>query len=113
FSLALPTEVAGQYYLTSPDTHRVWLRKLFEKAVAGFYAVTLDRREWQVLAGKQINWQVSDKSSGIDAMLPGMKTDIIINNRSTGERLVIDTKFNSITTKGWHRAESFRSGYIF
>jgi len=73
FSLALPTESAGQYYLASPDTHRVWLRKLFEKAVAGFYAVTLDRREWQVLAGKQINWQVSDKSSGIDAMLPGIR----------------------------------------
>jgi 5-methylcytosine-specific restriction enzyme subunit McrC len=45
--------------------------------------------------------------------MPGMKTDIIIDNKSLDERLVIDTKFNSITTEGWHRGESLRSGYIY
>jgi len=113
FSLSLPTEFAGQYYLNSPGAQKDWLRKLFEKAIAGFYAVTLDRREWKVLAGKQFKWQISDKSSGIDDILPSMKTDIIINNRSSGGKLVIDTKFNSITTEGWYRAESLRSGYIY
>lgn len=53
FSLALPTEFDGQFHLTSPDTHKEWLRKLFEKAVAGFYAVALDKSKWRVLAGKQ------------------------------------------------------------
>ena len=28
-------------------------------------------------------------------------------------RLVIDTKFTSIVTKGWHREESLKSGYIY
>lgn len=113
FSLALPTEFDGQFHLASPDNQKEWLRKLFEKAVAGFYAGALDKREWRVLAGKQFNWQISDKSSGIDEILPSMKTDIIIDNRVSGERLVIDTKFNSVTAKGWHREETLRSGYIY
>ena len=113
FSLALPTEFDGQFHLIAPDTQKAWLRKLFEKAVAGFYAVALDKREWRVLAGKPFNWQISEKSSGIDEILPGMKTDIIIDHRTSGERLVIDTKFNSVTTKGWHRNESLRSRYLY
>ncbi len=113
FSLAIPTEFDGQFHLTAPDTRKEWLRKLFEKAVAGFYAVALDKREWRVLAGKQFDWQISDKSSGIDEILPSMKTDIIIDNRSPDKRLVIDTKFNSVTTKGWHREQTLRSGYIY
>ncbi|EGQ8119408.1 5-methylcytosine-specific restriction endonuclease system specificity protein McrC [Vibrio cholerae] len=113
FSLALPTEFDGQFHLTAPDSQKEWLRKLFEKAIAGFYTVALDRKEWWVLAGKQFDWQISDKTSGIDEILPSMKTDIIIANRISSERLVIDTKFNSVTTKGWHREETLRSGYIY
>ena len=59
------------------------------------------------------NWQISDKSPRIDEILPSMKTDIIIDNRSSDKRLVIDTKFNAVTTKGWHREETLRSGYIY
>ncbi|HCJ7270467.1 TPA: 5-methylcytosine-specific restriction endonuclease system specificity protein McrC [Vibrio cholerae] len=102
FSLALPTEFDGQFHLTAPDSQKEWLRKLFEKAIAGFYTVALNRKEWRVLAGKQFDWQISDKTSGIDEILPSMKTDIIIA-----------TKFNSVTTKGWHREETLRSGYIY
>ena len=113
FSLALPTEFTGQYHLVSPDKEVTWLRKLFEKAIAGFYSVTLDKSEWRVLAGRQFNWQITGKTAGIDVIMPAMKTDIIIDKKSSGERLVIDTKFNSVTTKGWHREETLRSGYIY
>jgi 5-methylcytosine-specific restriction enzyme subunit McrC len=113
FSLALPTEFDGQFHLSSPDTQKEWLRKLFEKAIAGFYAVVLDKAEWRVLAGKQFDWQLSDKSPGIDEILPSMKTDIIIDSLKSGHRLVIDTKFNSVTTKGWYREDTLRSSYIY
>jgi len=113
FSLALPTEFSGQHHLALPDKNKEWLRKLFEKGIAGFYAVALDKSEWRVMAGKQFNWQIVDKTDGIDSILPSMKTDIIIDNKSTRERLVIDTKFNSVTTQGWHREETLRSGYIY
>lgn len=113
FSLALPTELTGQHHLAMPDNDIVWLRKLFEKAVAGFYSVVLEKSEWQVYAGKQFNWQISSKSEGIESILPTMKTDIIIDKKSSEERLVIDTKFNSVTIKGWYREETLRSAYIY
>ncbi|MCS6159235.1 5-methylcytosine-specific restriction endonuclease system specificity protein McrC [Shewanella baltica] len=113
FSLALPTEFNGQFHLTSPDIKKEWLRKLFEKAIAGFYEVALDKREWRVSPGKQFFWQIIDKSPGIDAIIPGMKTDIIIDRHSSGDRLVIDTKFNSVTTSSMYRDEVIRSGYLY
>lgn len=113
FSLALPTEFSGRHYLAMPDKNKAWLRKLFEKGIAGFYAVALDKSEWRVQAGKQFNWQIEDKTGGIDSILPIMKTDIIIDSKLTQDRLVIDTKFNSVTTQGWHREETLRSGYIY
>lgn len=39
FDLALPTEDAGAATLSSPDREEQWVRRLFEKAVGGFYAV--------------------------------------------------------------------------
>ncbi|MGY6404624.1 5-methylcytosine-specific restriction endonuclease system specificity protein McrC [Vibrio parahaemolyticus] len=113
FSLALPTESEGVFHLATPDKEIRWLRKLFEKAVAGFYSVALDKREWVVAPSKQFNWQVSDKSAGIDEILPSMVTDIIIDQRLRNERLIIDTKFNSLTKKGWYRNETLRSGYLY
>lgn len=113
FSLALPTEFDGIFDLSAPDSKKEWLRKLFEKAIAGFYSVALDKSEWNVLSGKQFDWQISSKSSGIGEILPNMKTDIIIDQRESGTRLVIDTKFNSVTTSGWYREETLRSGYIY
>lgn len=113
FSLALPTESEGLFHLTTPDKEIRWLRKLFEKAVAGFYSVALDKREWVVAPSKQLNWQVSDKSAGIDEILPSMVTDIIIDQRLRNKRLIIDTKFNSLTKKGWYRNETLRSGYLY
>ena len=53
------------------------------------------------------------KSSGIDAILPSMKTDITLDHTGSGRRIVIDTKFNSIIKRGWHRKETLRSEYIY
>ena len=42
-----------------------------------------------------------------------MRTDIILDHIGDGRRIVIDTKFNSVVTKGWYREETIRSGYIY
>lgn len=114
FNLALPTESKGTKQLFSPERDNLpWLRKLFEKGVAGFYSTVLLNRCYRVSSGKVLKWQISDKSSGIDKILPSMKTDIIIDNTDLAYRIVIDTKFNSITTYGWYRDETLRSGYLY
>ena len=113
FSLALPTEFSGQHHLVTPNKEDSWLRKLFEKAIAGFYAVTLPKSAWTVSAGTRFNWQMTDPTAGIAAIMPTMKTDIIIKKKSSDQQLIIDTKFNPITTTGQYREESLRSGYIY
>lgn len=111
FDLALPSEMAGNYFLQAPSRNEVFLRSVFEKGVAGFYRHSFYGNGIEVRAGKKLNWQIDEKSVGVDSILPTMKTDIEIENES--HHVVIDTKFNSILTKGWHRDESLRSGYIY
>ncbi len=113
FNLALPTESAGARHLAEPDREIRWVRRLFEKGVAGFYDVTLSSRGWSVQAGKTMGWPIEGKSSGIDKILPSMRTDIILEHAASNRRIVIDTKFNAIITTGWYRDESLRSGYVY
>ena len=103
FNLALPTESKGTRQLSSAQRDNLpWLRKLFEKGVAGFYATVLSNQCYRVSSGKVLKWQISDKSLGMDNILPNMKTDIIIDNIDSKHRIVIDTKFNAVVTSGWY-----------
>ena len=103
FNLALPTEAAGAKQLSLPDREITWIRKLYEKGIAGFDDVVLSKN----------GWQIESKSLGIDKILPSMRTDIILDHSDAGRRIVIDTKFNSVVTRGWYREETLRSGYVY
>lgn len=111
--LALPTECDGTEALPLAEREETWVRRLFEKAVGGFYAATLGSQGWQVRCGTPLEWQIEEETSGIDRLLPAMRTDIVLDHRPTGRRIVIDTKFNAILTKGWYREETLRSGYLY
>jgi 5-methylcytosine-specific restriction enzyme subunit McrC len=111
--LALPTEVAGSHVSNLPERDAVWVRRLFEKAVGGFYEVVLRPQGWQVRCGGALNWSIDQKTSGIDKILPSMRTDVVVDHAPSGRRLVIDTKFTSIVTAGWYRDETLRSGYVY
>jgi 5-methylcytosine-specific restriction enzyme subunit McrC len=113
FELALPTEAAGMKLLARPDRDVVWVRRLFERAVGGFYGVVLQPQGWSVRCGGTLGWQVEQKTSGIDKILPAMRTDVVIDHAPSGRRIVIDTKFTSIVTSGWYRDETLRSGFLY
>lgn len=113
FNLALPTESSGDHPLSLPEREIVWVRKLYERGVAGFYDAVLSKDEWRVDAGRTFVWPIERKSPGIDQILPSMRTDIVLENIVSGHRIVIDTKFNSVVTRGWYRDKTLRSGYIY
>ena len=113
FQLALPSETAGQKYLSSPDREEWWVRRLFEKAVAGFYDVVLEKPKWRVQPGKPLDWPSASRTPGIGRILPSMRTDIVLDDNAAGRRIVIDTKFTAILTEGWYRKESLKSGYLY
>jgi len=113
FDLALPTEAAGSSMLPSTDREEMWMRRLFERAVGGFYDVTLSPQGWRVHCGGTLGWPIERKTSGIDAIMPNMRTDVVIDHAASGRRIVIDMKFTSIVTGGWYREQTLRSGYIY
>lgn len=113
FNLALPTEEAGAKHLPLLEREITWVRRLYEKGVAGFYDVVLSGQGWRIDAGKTLGWPIDRKSPGIDKILPSMRTDIVLNHPESGRRIVIDTKFNSVVTRGRYREETLRSGYVY
>lgn len=113
FDLALPTEMSGITQLLLPDRDIQWLRRLYEKAVAGFYEVALFGTEWKVYAGQVIKWPITSMTIGIKDILPMMRTDIVLEHEGEQKRIVIDTKFNAILKEGYFRKETLRSGYLY
>ena len=113
FDLALPAELVGRDVMALPDREEAWVRRLFERAVGGFYEVVLKPQGWQVKCGGTLGWQIATPTAGIQGILPSMRTDIVLDHAPTGRRIVADTKFTSIVTTGWHRAETLRSGYLY
>lgn len=113
FDLTLPTESLGLSVLSLPDREVTWVRRLFERAVGGFYDVVLSPQGWLVRCGGTLSWQIEQKTPGIDQILPTMRTDVVLDHAPSGRRIVIDTKFTSIVTAGWYREETLRSGYVY
>ncbi|WP_243748143.1 5-methylcytosine-specific restriction endonuclease system specificity protein McrC [Roseateles toxinivorans] len=113
FDLALPCESAGATAAFRSDRDEVWVRRLFEHAVAGYYQFALRDKGWRVSPGRPLGWALTRKSAGIDKIFPSMRTDVVLEHAATSRRIVIDTKFNAIVTEGWYRMESLRSGYIY
>jgi len=115
FDLVLPTETAGQrsvHDVSREDAH--FFRRLFEKAIGNLYKVELPRTEgWRVLPGKRIAWPVESSTPGIGMYLPNMITDIVLENSLQGRRIIIDTKFTNILTKGKYDNRSFKSEHIY
>ncbi len=111
--LALPTEEAGPNALLDPKRCEHWLRRLFEKAIGGFYRLKLDPSQWLVSTGKTMNWPVEEATAGVSQVFPSMRTDIVLDRIHAPQRLVIDTKFTNVFTKGWYRDQSLRAGYVY
>ena len=111
--LALPTEEAGPNALLDPQRCVHWLRRLYEKAIGGFYRLHLDDAHWVVNTGKPLSWPIEEATAGIAQVFPSMRTDIVIDRRDQPQRLVIDTKFNGVLGRGWYREHSLRAGYVY
>ena len=91
--LCLPNERNGDYEISDPEKPDYWLRKLFEKAIGNFYIYHLLKKQWKVSTGKKFKWEISYSTAGFDEIFPGMKTDIILDNKLSKDRIIIDTKF--------------------
>lgn len=113
FDLWLPTQEEGAHQLAINDGNIAWLRRLFEKSVAGFYQAVLPSLGWIVSPGKRLNWQIEEKSNRIDEILPTMQTDIHLEHPAKLKRVIIDTKFNQLLVPGYYRDKTLRNAYLY
>lgn len=111
--LALPTEQEGRHFLPIPDREERWARRLFERAVAGFYDVVASPLGWNVRPRAWFRWNELDPSPGLLDILPSMQTDIVLDHKMHGRRIVIDTKFAEIVAGSQYRESVLKSGYIY
>lgn len=111
--LVLPTERAGARPLPMPEREEQWARRLFERAVGGFYRTVLPRERWRVRTGGLLDWPIDWWTEGARDIMPGMQTDVVLDDALATRRIVIDTKFTSIVTTGWRRETTLRSGYLY
>jgi 5-methylcytosine-specific restriction enzyme subunit McrC len=111
--LALPTEDVSGKQVLAPAREEMWVRQLYERAVGGLYEVALGGAGWEISCGTTLRWQIQSQSAGIERILPSMRTDVVLEHRVDNRRIVIDTKFTSLLTRGWYREESLRSGYLY
>lgn len=116
-SLALPSEQAGTLYLLQPSRDLVWLRRLYEKAIGGFYQLHAPAYGWQVKTGLPLHWQTREPTPDIAALLPGMRTDIVLEHPGAGtkpgRRIIIETKFTDILHSTPFRPESIKSTHLY
>jgi 5-methylcytosine-specific restriction enzyme subunit McrC len=116
-TLAIPTTESGGKMLPLPSLADDYLRKLFEHAVYGFYRHRLMPDGWTVTHGKHLKWDLSDASAGMPTILPGMQLDVVLEHADPlggrPRRIVIDTKFTSVTKQGHYRTATLASGYVY
>lgn len=112
FNLALISETNSGDLSLTPNKEAFWVRKLFEKAVIGFYRLKLDKG-WEVKSGKKVKWPIEEESSLINSLMPTMEYDIFLENIDLNEQVIIDTKFTAITSQNRFGTERFKRDYIF
>jgi 5-methylcytosine-specific restriction enzyme subunit McrC len=111
-SLQLITETQGNDKFYEVQKDETWLRKLFETALGGFFKYHLKFPEWKVSGGSKFPWNLSDETDGFKTFMPQMATDIEIVNFYKRSKLIIDTKFTSVLTKGVWK-ETFKSNHFY
>ena len=112
FDLSLPTEGVGASRLAMPSYEgQSWA--LFEGAVRGFYAKNLGDKGWEVSRGSWTQWPVEPGQSTPRLILPSMQTDIVLERPNPQHRIIVDTKFKSVTVRGRYGRETLRSGDIY
>lgn len=87
----IPAENEGRATGRDPEREAAEIRRLYEAAVRGFYNATLPA-EWTVAQGETRRyWPVIGATEGLAAILPVMKTDVLLQTRA--RRIIVETKF--------------------
>jgi 5-methylcytosine-specific restriction enzyme subunit McrC len=85
------------------------LHNVYERFVANFYRLYLDG--WTVTAQKRLEWH---ETPAANKYLPYMVPDLVLQEKSSGRLLILDTKFtaHSLVENQWGKAV-FDSSHLY
>lgn len=108
YQINFPSDSFGDDKLPTLNRDEMTLHLIYEKFVANFYRHHL--KGWQVVAQKHLAWHETFPNP----LLPAMKPDLILEEKSSGRMLVIDTKFTakSLVQNQWGKME-FDSSHLY
>ena len=104
----MPTESVGDKHLPAPNHDALVLYKVYERFVANFYRLHL--QGWDVFAQKRLEWHEKQANK----YLPSMKPDLVLQERSSNQLIILDTKFtaHSFIENQWGK-EIFDSSHLY
>ena len=104
----MPTELAGAHPLPVVDRDALVLHHIYERFVANFFRIHLDG--WIVTPQKRLEWH----EKNANPYLPSMVPDLVLQERSSGKLIILDTKFtaHSLTPNQWGK-EIFDSAHLY
>ncbi|MBK9926624.1 MAG: hypothetical protein IPP66_15215 [Anaerolineales bacterium] len=104
----MPTESTGHNRLPSLEREALVLYDIYERFVVNFYRRHL--KEYKVKAQSHLSWHPKQDN----VYLPIMKPDLIIENKTTGNIIVLDTKFTakSLVENLWGK-QLFDSSHLY
>lgn len=115
--LVLPAEDEGDVSATRLKRDEALLRKIFERAVAGFYRHEMHGRGgWSVRPQSPLKWELADHTAGFADWLPGMQADVVLERREANQlasRIVVETKFADALTQNAFKQDAFKSGHLY
>jgi 5-methylcytosine-specific restriction enzyme subunit McrC len=105
----MPAESAGFYSFPQIDRDALVLHNIYERFVANFYRLHL--KDWMVTAQKRLEWH---EKSAVNRYLPSMIPDLILEEKSSGHLIILDTKFTaqSLVENQWGKAV-FDSSHLY
>jgi len=93
----MPSAPEGSTTGPAIDHQALVLHRVYERFVAGFYRIQLPG--WDVSAQKRLNWPTREPNERLPQMVP----DLLLQERSSGRLLIVDTKFtaHSLVDNRW------------
>jgi 5-methylcytosine-specific restriction enzyme subunit McrC len=85
----MPLEANGTHPLPRIERDALILHRIYERFVANFYRMHL--KDWEVNAQKRLDWHAQDATEHLPSMIP----DLILEEKATGQIIILDTKFTA------------------
>jgi 5-methylcytosine-specific restriction enzyme subunit McrC len=104
----MPTHEGGLHKISELERTAMVFHRIYEKFIANFYGHHL--REWIVTPQKRLGWYEEDPNPHLPAMHP----DLVLQEKSTGRIIMLDTKFTaqSLDAGRWGQP-AFNSPHLY